>query len=149
MKFRFISYGIKYYEELGEKPPVHDFLFNLRDLSNPFWVPELKGKHGLEDEIIEFFGKDENIQTRIGKIQDLAEDFIEDALANNYRSGVATITFAFRCTGGKHRSVYFAETIFKNIQSIYANKNIKHEGIESVEFEVEHVDLPRYIGVNS
>ncbi|MCH2227816.1 MAG: hypothetical protein MK033_08575 [Candidatus Caenarcaniphilales bacterium] len=149
MKFRFISYGIKYYEALGKIAPKHDFLFNLRDLNNPFWVPELKDKHGLESEIHEYFGMDDAIQLRLEKICSLCNDFIEDALKNSYRSDVDDITFAFRCTGGKHRSVYFAQRIFEKIQKMFENRDINPETGKKIEFEVEHIDLPRYIGVNS
>ena len=141
MKFRFISYGIKYYEEIGEAAPRHDFLFNLRDLNNPFWIPELKGLHGLEPEIRDFFAKDDNIQNRLDKIADLVKDFIEDALNNSHRSNVESITFAFRCTGGKHRSVYFAQSVFEKVQQIFEDREAG--------FEVEHVDLHRYLDLSS
>lgn len=149
MKFRFISYGIKYYEAAGEIAPEHDFLFNLRDLSNPFWIPELKGMHGLEAKIQDFFAKDVSIQLRLEKISNLVNDFIEDALKNSYRSDVESITFAFRCTGGKHRSVYFAQSVFEKMQKMFENRDINHETGKKIAFEVEHVDLPRYLEVKS
>lgn len=147
MKFKFISYGIKYHEAAGELAPKHDFLFNLRDLSNPFWIPELKEKHGLELEINDYFAKDDSIQLRLDKISDLVKDFIEDALENSYRSNVDDITFAFRCTGGKHRSVYFAQSVFEKMRKMFENRDINHETGKKIAFEVEHVDLPRYFKV--
>lgn len=149
MKFRFISYGYKYYEELGEAAPAHDFLFNLRDLDNPFWIEELRPLHGLEDGIIKFFDQNAGIQVRLSKIEDLVRDFIEDALRNSSRSDADTVTFAFRCTGGKHRSVYFAQRIFNNIRDNFKDKEIAPETEKKLEFEVEHIDLPRYQGIKS
>lgn len=157
MKFRFISYGYKYYEGLGEAAPAHDFLFNLRDLDNPFWIEELRPLHGLDEKIIEFFSKSEEIQRRVLKIEDLVKDFIFDALKNSARPDSEVITFAFRCTGGKHRSVYFAQHIFLNIQKYFQDllgdenlgievRKLCHE--KKLDFEVEHVDLPRYMGID-
>jgi UPF0042 nucleotide-binding protein len=149
LKFRFISYGFKYYEAVGEKAPVHDFLFNLRDLDNPFWIEELRPLHGLEEGIIDFFNKNPDIQQRVSKIEDLIKDFIEDALRNSSRSDVEDITFAFRCTGGKHRSVYFAQSIFTNIQNTFKDRELSLETGKKIDFEVEHIDLPRYQGIKS
>jgi RNase adapter protein RapZ len=141
MKIRIISYGHKYYEELGEPAPYHDFLFSLRDLANPFWIPELKGFHGLEPKIIEFFGKDPGTQDRLTKVTKLIEDFIQDFSKNQNRDESSSLTFAFKCTGGKHRSVYFAQSVFDHLR-----KQIdKVSNERKIELEVEHVDLPRYI----
>lgn len=144
MKIRIISYGHKYYEELGEPAPYHDFLFSLRDLANPFWIPELKGFHGLEPQIIEFFEKDPGTQSRLNKIISITEDFILDFTKNQNRDESSSLTFAFKCTGGKHRSVYFAQCVYESLQ-----KNIEQfSNQRKIELEVEHVDLPRYITVS-
>ncbi len=147
MKFRFISYGFKYYEALAEQPPVHDFLFNLRDLDNPFWVEELRSLHGLEDKIKDFFLANPAIQTRLTKVQDLVKDFIEDAIKNSSRSDTEAITFAFRCTGGKHRSVYFAQSVFEFMKNTFKDIDYLLETDKKIDFEVEHIDLPRYQGI--
>ena len=110
MLFKSISYGYKYYEGEGKIPPEHDYLFNLRDLANPYWVPELKPYNGLDREIIQYFEQDANIQNRVNKIVSLIKDFIEDAFANPSRDSEKEFVVAFRCTGGKHRSVYFAQS---------------------------------------
>lgn len=137
MKIRFISYGHKFYEAEGKAPPYHDFLFNLRDLANPFWIPELKGFHGLEAPIQEFFAKEESIQTRLTEINQLTLNFIKDFVANESRSGDDSLTFAFKCTGGKHRSTYFAQACFDAMKNALADTDL--------DFEVEHVDLNKYL----
>lgn len=141
VKIRIISYGHKYYEEIGEPAPYHDFLFSLRDLANPYWIPELKGYHGLEPKIIEFFEKDPGTQERLNKVAKITIDFIKDFTSNQNRDESSSLTFAFKCTGGKHRSVYFAQNVYEYLQqnlSDIANSR-------KLEIEVEHVDLPKYI----
>lgn len=140
MKIRIISYGHKYYEEIGEPAPHHDFLFSLRDLANPFWIPELKEFHGLETKIIEFFEKDPGTQGRLTRVIKLIEDFISDFVGNKNRDDSATLTFAFKCTGGKHRSVYFAQSVFEDLQK----KLPQLSDSRTLELEVDHIDLVRY-----
>lgn len=137
MKVKVISYGHKFYEGESKAPPYHDFLFSLRDLVNPFWVPELKEFNGLDSQVIEFFEKDEGTQTRLKKVDELIRDFIKDFCGNKHRTPECSLTFAFKCTGGKHRSVYFAQSIFKKLSE---------ELDDSVQVELEHVDLPKYLG---
>ncbi len=138
MKIKVISYGYKFYEELGLMPPKHDFLFNLRDLNNPFWVPELKPFNGKDVQIQEFFLKDTDSQIRLKQIQELAKNFVHDFMTNSSRKPDDELVFAFRCTGGKHRSVYFAEQVYKSLVESYATK---------LALEIEHVDLKRHATV--
>lgn len=133
MKLRFISYGYKHYEAEGKSAPEHDFLFHLRDIINPFWVPELKELTGQDPKIQEYFAKDPACQDRLQKIKSICIDFSRDFLANPNRQDGDQLCFAFRCTGGKHRSVYFAEQVAAHIN-----------GSIDTEIELEHVDLPRY-----
>lgn len=136
MKIKIISYGHKFYEEAGEEPPYHDFLFSLRDFINPYWVPELKEKTGLDDHIHEFFEKDERTFQRLDKIEDLLKDFIDNFLDNSHRSDRDKLVFAFKCTGGKHRSVYFAQKTFERLKNHYQDK---------LSYELDHVDLIKYV----
>lgn len=142
MKIKFISYGHKFYEAEGIAPPYHDFLFNLRDLKNPYWIPELKPHHGLEAPIQEFFGSDENIQERLKQITEMSYKFINDFANNESRGAADSLVFAFKCTGGKHRSPYFADQSYLKIQEMLSkNPQLKSKVI----LEVEHIDLHKYL----
>lgn len=142
MLIRIISYGHKFYEEQGLAAPEHDFLFSLRDLKNPFWIPELREFTGLDQPVQKFFSEQEDIQARLSKLQNLVEDFVKDFTSNQSRSEDAQLCFAFKCTGGKHRSVYFAQAIFDHLQGRLGSE-------EKLSLEIEHVDLPRYQIVKS
>ncbi len=142
MKLRFISYGHKFYEAEGREAPKHDFLFSLRDLKNPYWVPELKEYNGLDKAIIDFFEIDNEIQDRLKNISNLILAFIRDFAKNESRLDSDELCFAFKCTGGKHRSVYFAEEVYKKISEALKGEN---QSSRSFQLEVEHVDLPKYI----
>ena len=141
MLIKLISYGHRYYEEVGEQPPYHDFLFSVRDLKNPYWVPELKEFNGLDQEIIEYFVRDDHTQKRLEDINEMIFAFIKDFAATQNRKPEDKQVYAFKCTGGKHRSVYFAEQIFTRLKKLIAENDLS----EKLNIEVEHVDLPRYL----
>lgn len=142
MLIRIISYGHKFYEEQGLNPPEHDFLFSLRDLKNPFWIPELREFTGLDSEIQEFFSSQSDIQERLSKLKTLVKDFVADFSSNQSRTEESELCFAFKCTGGKHRSVYFAQAIFD-----FLNQELKETN--KLSLVIDHIDLPRYQSVKS
>jgi UPF0042 nucleotide-binding protein len=142
MLIRIISYGHKFYEEQGLNPPEHDFLFSLRDLKNPFWIPELREFTGLDIQIQDFFSAQNDIQDRLEKIKTLVKDFVKDFSSNQSRNDDSELCFAFKCTGGKHRSVYFAQAIFD-----YLNQELNQS--EKLSLVIEHVDLPRYQSIKN
>lgn len=142
MKIRFISYGHKFYEAESKAPPYHDFLFNLRDLTNPFWIAELKPFNGLQEPIRQFFAKDTMVQERLEEIKQLSFKFIVNFANNQSRTQDDSLVFAFKCTGGKHRSPYFAESCFQALQEmINADSGLKSK----LDLEIEHIDLERYL----
>ena len=106
-------------------------------MANPFWVPELKGFHGLEQPIKDFFAKEESVQSRLVQINDLTLKFIRDFQANQSRNDDDSLTFAFKCTGGKHRSTYFAQSCYEAMKAALLETNL--------ELEVEHIDLNKYL----
>lgn len=145
MKIKFISYGYKYYEELGEAAPKHDFLFHLRDLPNPYWDEGLRDYCGLDPQIIKYFEESELTQKRLNDTLSLVKDFSLDFINNKNREESDFITFAFRCTGGKHRSVYFAESAVKYMKKFFSEQSSS----KNVEIELEHIDLARYARVGA
>ena len=79
---------------------------------------------------------DERTGQRLDKMEDLLKDFIDNFLDNSHRSDRDKLVFAFKCTGGKHRSVYFAQKIFERLRAHYQDK---------LTYELDHVDLNKYV----
>ncbi|MCX6104728.1 MAG: RNase adapter RapZ [Proteobacteria bacterium] len=96
------SFGFKY----GQLQPV-DMMFDLRFLDNPYFVPELKAKSGLDPAVASYVLKQSEAQTMLGKIEDL----MSFLLPLYHREGKHYLRVGVGCTGGRHRSVCFAETI--------------------------------------
>lgn len=144
MQIKFISYGQKFYEAEGKEPPKHDNLFNLRDIDNPFWDEKLKPHIGLEKPIIEFFESKENVQNLLKLICNTTDILINGFINNKSRQEDDSLTFAFRCTGGKHRSVYFAQSVYDYIRTKYADIIEKDKLKHTLEFSIDHLELYRY-----
>ena len=103
-----ISFGFKY-----GVPDEADLVFDVRCLPNPFYIPELKHKTGMESEVRDFVMKHESAQTLQTKLFDLIDFLIPQYIAE----GKSQLVIAFGCTGGKHRSVTFAENMFRHLSA--------------------------------
>ncbi len=101
-----ISFGFKY-----GVPDEADLVFDVRCLPNPFYVPELKHKTGMEAEVREFVMKHETAMQLQEKLFDLLDFLIPQYISE----GKSQLVIAFGCTGGKHRSVTFAENMFRHL----------------------------------
>ena len=116
-----MSFGYKYGIPLDA-----DIVFDTRCFKNPFYIPELKEHTGQEDCIKEYVFSDENAVECLHRIKSMLEFLIP-----LYRDaeGKAQLNVCIGCTGGKHRSVAFAESIntfllSKNIKSVLINRDI-------------------------
>jgi len=83
------------------------FAFDCRSLSNPGRRPELSGRIGTDAAIASFLEALPETEHFWRHVCDLV-----DAHVNNFRERHFTdFSVAFGCTGGQHRSVYFAERL--------------------------------------
>lgn len=100
MQIKCVSFGFKY-----GIPWDADMVFDVRFLPNPFYIPELKHKTGLDKEVSDFVMKSEISKDMERRLFDLMGFLIPQYVAE----GKSQLVIAFGCTGGKHRSVTFAE----------------------------------------
>ncbi len=107
-----MSFGFKY-----GIPNDADLVFDVRCLPNPFYVPELKHKTGLDAEVRDYVMDSEQSKALEAKIRDMV-DFL---LPMYIQEGKSRLVIAFGCTGGKHRSITFAKLIADHL----ADKDIK------------------------
>ena len=103
-----LSFGFKY-----GVPDEADLVFDVRFLPNPFYVPELKHKTGEDKEVRDYvMNSDISVEFR-QKLFDMIEFLVPQYIAE----GKSQLVIAFGCTGGKHRSVSFAEFTNEFLQS--------------------------------
>ena len=108
-----------------------DLLFDVRFLANPFWVPELKQKSGLDPEVAEYVSKDPAYAEAIEKILDM----LTFLLPRYQEAGKAYVNIGIGCTGGRHRSVHVAERLSKDLRSAGFSPNVLHRNLASPPME--------------
>lgn len=100
------SFGFKY-----GIPMDADLVFDVRFLPNPYYIPELKEKTGNDKEVRDYVMNSEISNQFFSKLSDM----IEFLLPNYDQEGKTHLVIAIGCTGGKHRSVTFANLIYDKI----------------------------------
>ena len=86
-------------------PQDADLVFDVRCLPNPFYIPELKHKTGLDKEVRDYVMSFPQSQ----ELRDKLFDLITFLIPHYVTEGKSRLVIAYGCTGGKHRSVTFAE----------------------------------------
>ena len=102
-----MSFGFKYGIPLDA-----DLVFDVRFLPNPFYIPELKEKTGIDKEVSDYVLSCEPSEEFKRKLISMI-DFL---LPHYFEEGKSQLVIAIGCTGGKHRSVTFAELLYKHIK---------------------------------
>lgn len=118
-----MSFGFKY-----GVPGEADLVFDVRCLPNPFYVPELKHKTGLDPEVRDYVMNCEDSKVLERKIRELTDFLIPLYI----KEGKSRLVIAFGCTGGKHRSITFAERAAEhygqagyNVRTVHRDKDKK------------------------
>ena len=117
------------FESFGFKhgiPADADYVFDARFLPNPFWEKDLKPYNGLEQPVQDFLSSQPIVTKFIWQIN----SFMMTWLPHLERNNRSYITIAIGCTGGKHRSVYIAETLAANFQKEKKDVQTHHRDIE-------------------
>jgi UPF0042 nucleotide-binding protein len=102
VRIALMSFGFKYGVPLDA-----DFVFDMRFLPNPFWIPELRNFNGKDAAVAEFVMGQEGAPEFIDRVVDL----MRPVTAGYIREGRRYVTIAVGCTGGKHRSVAVSEAL--------------------------------------
>ncbi|MEJ2398102.1 MAG: RNase adapter RapZ [Gammaproteobacteria bacterium] len=88
-------------------PNDANFIFDVRCVSNPHWVPELRRLSGRDQAVIDYLEKHEDVTSLYNDIQNFLAKWIPMFEAENR----SYMNIAIGCTGGYHRSVYFCERL--------------------------------------
>ncbi len=102
MALTVVSFGFKY-----GLPQEADLVLDVRCLPNPFYVPELKHKTGLDADVYDYVMSFPEAQELLHRY----ENFLAYALPLYIKEGKSQLMIAVGCTGGKHRSITFARKI--------------------------------------
>ncbi|GAB4165744.1 MAG: RNase adapter RapZ [Rhodocyclaceae bacterium] len=96
------------FESFGYKngiPLDADFVFDVRCLPNPHYDPQLRPLTGRDQAVVAFL----DAQYEVLRMREDIHRFVYEWLPCFVRDSRSYLTVAIGCTGGQHRSVYFAE----------------------------------------
>ena len=96
-----VSFGHKY-----GPPPECNLLFDVRFIKNPHYDERLRPQTGLDEDVQRFFEAEAPAMEFLSLLRGAIRLALTGYLAHG--NDHASLTIAFGCTGGKHRSVYFA-----------------------------------------
>ena len=124
MKVKIISYSYKRGLPEDKTGNGGGFVFDCRAMPNQYWDESLRGCTGRDKPIAEFFGR---YKDKVDCFLNAAETLVHQSIDEYLKDGRDHLQVAFGCTGGQHRSVYFAERMAERLN-----------GIEGVEIELVH-----------
>jgi UPF0042 nucleotide-binding protein len=102
LSIQLISFGFKYGVPLDA-----DLVFDVRFISNPYYVEGLKQLSGLTEAVREYVLG----QPVAGRFLGYLEDFLDFAIPAYVAEGKSRLTIAIGCTGGYHRSIVMVDSL--------------------------------------
>lgn len=103
-----VSFGFKH-----GLPPALDLCFDVRFLANPHFDARLRPRTGRDAEVARYIEAGEMTEPFYRRLV----DFLLWCLPNYRRENRAYLTIGVGCTGGRHRSVYVAERLGRDLMA--------------------------------
>ena len=104
------------------------FVFDCRAMPNPFWDENLRSYTGRDKPVCDFFVR---FPETVEPFLEATETLVRQSIEQYKRDGRDHLQVAFGCTGGQHRSVYFAERLARRLAII-----------DGIEVEIVHSAKP-------
>ena len=121
LQLNLLSFGFKY-----GVPADADIVWDVRFLPNPFYVPELREKTGLDQDVYDYVLATEGAV----RFAEMAWEYLEFTLPLYEREGKSYLTVAIGCTGGHHRSVTLVEKLGKMLKDREINAVLRHRDVQ-------------------
>ena len=102
-------------EELSQRESPRGFVFDCRAMPNPYWDESLRGCTGRDKPVCDFFDRHKD---GVDRFLGAAETLVRQSIDEYLKDGRDHLQVAFGCTGGQHRSVYFAERMAERLKGI-------------------------------
>ena len=107
-------------------PKEADFVFDLRFLQNPYFVENLRPMSGKDKLVQDFIFANETAR----QYQEKIHDFCSFVLPCMEAEGRYRVSIALGCTGGRHRSVAFAENLYAFLRDKEFPVSLEHRHLE-------------------
>ena len=88
------------------------YVFDARSIPNPGREERFKNLTGKDAPVIEYLSQEDSVHQYLANVMSL----VEGSVAAYRQRGFKNLMVSFGCTGGQHRSVYFAEQLAKRMR---------------------------------
>ena len=102
------------------------FVFDCRALPNPGREPQFKTKTGRDWEVIEYLEAKPQTHVFLDHVKAIVAQSVDNYLERHFNH----LMISFGCTGGQHRSVFFAQSIADWLKATYPTIHVKLNHIE-------------------
>ncbi len=103
-------------------PNDANFVFDVRCITNPHWVPELRSVTGLDKAVIDYLESHDDVI----RMYDGIRQFLDNWIPCFEKENRSYMTIAIGCTGGYHRSVYLSERLGKYLRDLGKSVVVRH-----------------------
>ena len=117
MAVHIMSFGFKH-----GIPLEADWVFDVRFLPNPYFIPELRELTGMDTAVDAFVMGQPDAEPLL----DLLVSVLELALPKAETEGKLEVTVAVGCTGGRHRSVALSQRLGTRLEGMPFNVAVVH-----------------------
>jgi aminoglycoside/choline kinase family phosphotransferase len=105
------------------------FVFDARCIANPGREEEFKPLTGRDAPVIDYLDRQEGVRDFLSS----ALSLVSASIRAYQRRGFTSLSVSFGCTGGQHRSVYFAEQLAKRLARTEGVEIVvRHHGLEAL-----------------
>jgi UPF0042 nucleotide-binding protein len=121
MIINIISFGFKY-----GIPMDSDLVFDVRFIPNPYYIDSMRKLNGRDEPVRNYVLSMKETIGFLGKLTDIL-DFL---IPNYIKEGKSQLVIGIGCTGGQHRSVAIADSLYKILIEKKNRVVIDHRDIE-------------------
>jgi len=115
-----VSFGYKY-----GLPPDSDLVFDVRFITNPNYIEDLRVLDGMDERVREYVLGDWLTRQYLERLI----DFLRFLLPHYVAEGKSYLGASIGCTGGKHRSVVIADEVAAALQDADYQVRVHHRDI--------------------
>jgi aminoglycoside/choline kinase family phosphotransferase len=128
LKVRIFSFSFHREMPADETGNGGGYVFDVRSLPNPGREEQYRSLTGKDAAVIDYLKRQESVHQYLANVLSLV-----DASVRGYKQrGFKNLMVSFGCTGGQHRSVFFAEQLAKHLRA--------SNGVEVV---VRHIEMEK------
>ncbi len=109
-------------------PQSADMVFDCRFLRNPHWQPELREMDGGDAPVVDYVTQDPAFAPFFETLTTMVQALLPSYIAE----GRSHLMIAFGCTGGRHRSVFVADSVAAALAQQGWRVSIRHRELKRV-----------------